>query len=77
MYALFGDFLKIVISRIFLYFFFTGKHIINEQFLLNRLAQPAIDIYVTSCMLSRCTLSLNQNLPSAMQEELMTKVYCL
>merc|ERR1712113_679919 len=52
-----------------------GKHIINEQFLLNRLAQPAIDIYVTSCMLSRCTLSLNQNLPSAMQEELMTKPF--
>jgi len=52
-----------------------GKHIINEQFLLTRLAQPAIDIYVTSCMLSRCTLSLNQNLPSAMQEELMTKAF--
>jgi len=52
-----------------------GKHIINEQFLLNRLAQPAIDIYVTSCMLSRCTLSLNQGLPSAMQEELMTKAF--
>merc|ERR1711876_77714 len=51
------------------------KHIINEQFLLNRLAQPAIDIYITSCMLSRCTLSLNQNLPSAMQEELMTKAF--
>merc|ERR1719211_941655 len=52
-----------------------GKHIINEQFLLNRLAGPAIDIYVTSCMLSRCTLSLNQGLPSAMQEELMTKAF--
>jgi len=26
-------------------------------------------------MLSRCTLSLNQNLPSAMQEELMTKAF--
>merc|ERR550525_1675890 len=52
-----------------------GKHIINEQFLLNRLAQPAIDIYVTSCMLSRCTLSPNQGLPSAMQEQLMTKAF--
>jgi len=52
-----------------------GKHIIHEQFLLNRLAQPAIDIYVTSCMLSRCTLSLNQGLPSAMQEELLTKAF--
>merc|ERR1712029_287750 len=47
-----------------------GKHIINEQFLLNRLASAAFDIYATNCMLSRCSLSLNQGLPSAMQEEL-------
>ena len=54
--------------------FILGKHIINEQFLLNRLASAAFDIYATNCMLSRCSLSLNQGLPSAMQEELMTKV---
>ena len=54
--------------------FFTGKNIINEQFLLNRLAQATIDIYVTTCMVSRCTQSLNEGLPSAMHEELMTKV---
>merc|ERR1719447_744093 len=35
-----------------------NKNIINEQFLLNRLASAAIDIYVTTCMLSRCTQSL-------------------
>merc|ERR1719394_1229344 len=52
-----------------------GKNIINEQFLLNRLAAAAIDIYVTSCMLSRCTQSLNDGIPSAMHEELMTKAY--
>merc|ERR1739838_656122 len=52
-----------------------GKHIINEQFLLNRLASAAFDIYATNCMLSRCSLSLNQGLPSAMQEELMTKAW--
>merc|ERR1711894_402492 len=52
-----------------------GKHIIHEQFLLNRLAQPAIDIYVTSCMVSRCTQSLNEGLPSAMHEELLTKAF--
>merc|ERR1711935_381109 len=43
-----------------------GKNIINEQFLLNRLAQATIDIYVTTCMVSRCTQSLNEGLPSAM-----------
>merc|ERR1719433_2013296 len=53
-----------------------GKHIIGEQFLLNRLAQSAIDIYISSCMLSRCSKSLTDNLTSARHEELMTKVYC-
>jgi len=52
-----------------------GKHIINEQFLLNRLAQSAIDIYISTCMISRCTQSLNNNLTSARHEELMTKVF--
>jgi len=52
-----------------------NKNIINEQFLLNRLASAAIDIYATTCMLSRCTQSLNEGLPSAMHEELMTKAY--
>merc|ERR1712109_271614 len=35
-----------------------NKNIINEQFLLNRLASAAIDIYVTTCMLSRCAQNL-------------------
>merc|ERR1719219_2041643 len=52
-----------------------GKGIINEQFMLNRLAAAAIDIYVTTCMLSRCTQSLNEGLPSAMHEELITKAW--
>merc|ERR1719192_2568457 len=52
-----------------------NKNIINEQFLLNRLASAAIDIYATTCMLSRCTQSLNEGLPSAMHEELLTKAY--
>jgi len=53
-----------------------GKHIINEQFLLNRLAQSAIDIYISTCMVSRCSQSLANNLSSARHEELMTKVFC-
>merc|ERR1712186_238880 len=67
--AMFGDSVeKLLIKH--------GKHIINEQFLLNRLAQSAIDIYISSCVLSRCTKSLTENLSSARHEEIMTKVYC-
>jgi len=53
-----------------------GKNIINEQFLLYRLANATIDIYASTCMLSRCSKSLSENLESAHQEELMTKVWC-
>merc|ERR1719412_2226640 len=53
-----------------------GKNIINEQFLLNRLANATIDIYASSCVLARCTKSLNEGLESAHHEEMMTKVWC-
>ncbi|GIY36352.1 very long-chain specific acyl-CoA dehydrogenase, mitochondrial [Caerostris darwini] len=53
-----------------------GKNIINEQFLLNRLANSAIDIYAMTTILSRATDSLNQNIPSASYEEKLVNVYC-
>jgi len=53
-----------------------GKNIIHEQFLLNRVANSAIDIYAMTCVLSRCTKSLNEGLESAHHEEMMTKVWC-
>merc|ERR1719242_2325156 len=53
-----------------------GKNIINEQFLLNRLANATIDIYASSCVLARCTKSLNEGVESAHHEEMMTKVWC-
>lgn len=53
-----------------------GKNIINEQFLLQRLANATIDIYACTCVLSRCTKSLNEGAHSAHHEELMTKVWC-
>merc|ERR1719237_1373142 len=53
-----------------------GKDIINEQFILNRLANATIDIYANSCVLARCTKSLNEGLESAHHEEMMTKVWC-
>merc|ERR1712173_309808 len=53
-----------------------GKDIINEQFILNRLANAPIDIYANTCVLSRCTKTLNEGLDSAHHEEIMTKVWC-
>jgi len=53
-----------------------GKHIIQEQFLLKRIADATIDIYAMGCVLSRCTKSLNDGLESAHHEEMMTKVFC-
>jgi len=53
-----------------------GKNIIHEQFLLNRVAQASIDIYAMSCVLSRCSVSLNLGAASARHEELITKTFC-
>lgn len=53
-----------------------GKDIINEQFILNRLANATIDIYANTCVLSRCSKTLNEGLESAHHEEIMTKVWC-
>merc|ERR1719175_590729 len=53
-----------------------GKNIIHEQFLLNRLANATIDIYVSSCVLSRCSKSLAEGIESAHHEEMMAKVWC-
>merc|ERR1712168_1202920 len=53
-----------------------GKDIINEQFILNRLANATIDIYANTCVLSRCTKTLVEGLESAHHEQLMTEVWC-
>lgn len=53
-----------------------GKGIIDEQFLLNRLAQAAIDTYTMTVVLSRATRALNLDLPTANYEALLTQVYC-
>lgn len=54
-----------------------GKNIIHEQFLLNRLADSAIDIYVMACVLSRATRSAKLGIPSADHELLMAKAWCI
>lgn len=53
-----------------------GKMIIDEQFLLNRLANAAIDTYTMAIVLSRATRSLSLDLPSAQHEVLLTEVWC-
>merc|ERR1719373_1078788 len=53
-----------------------GKSIINEQFILNRLANATIDIYANTCVLSRCSKSLNDGVESAHHEEMLAKVWC-
>ncbi|XP_074600844.1 acyl-CoA dehydrogenase very long chain [Brevipalpus obovatus] len=53
-----------------------NKNIIHEQFLLNRLANSAIDIYSMVVTLSRASRSVSQNFPSALHEVNMVNVIC-
>jgi hypothetical protein len=61
--------------------FCEGKSIINEQFLLNRLANASIDIYAMTCMLSRYTntpvLSLTGSTISRILDATRTKIYAV
>ncbi|XP_046429148.1 very long-chain specific acyl-CoA dehydrogenase, mitochondrial [Neodiprion virginianus] len=52
------------------------RGIVNEQFILNRYAQAAMDTYAMAVVLSRATMSLNKNLPSAAHELLMAQAWC-
>ncbi|XP_022663789.1 very long-chain specific acyl-CoA dehydrogenase, mitochondrial-like isoform X2 [Varroa jacobsoni] len=53
-----------------------GKNIINEQFLLIRLANSAIDIHAMMCCLSRCTKTMQKGLPSAVHEATLVDIIC-
>lgn len=53
-----------------------GKGIIEEQFLLNRLADVIIVGYSMAAVLSRASNSIEKKLPSASHEALMAKVWC-
>jgi very long chain acyl-CoA dehydrogenase len=53
-----------------------GRDVVEEQFVLNRLASAAIDTYTMIVVLSRATQALQSGLPSAHHQELMTKVWC-
>ncbi|KAL0116630.1 hypothetical protein PUN28_009934 [Cardiocondyla obscurior] len=53
-----------------------GRGIVDEQFILNRITQAAFDTYTMAVILSRTTMSLNKNLPSAEHELLITRTWC-
>ena len=53
-----------------------NKDIIHEQFLLNRLANAAIDIFVMMAILSRTSRSVSKNLPSSQLEIKLASVIC-
>lgn len=52
-----------------------GKSIVNEQFVLNRLANATFDIYTSAVVLSRASTSLNEGLPSAQHEKLLAEAW--
>lgn len=53
-----------------------NKNIIHEQFLLSRLANSAIDIFIQMVVLSRATRAINRNHLSAGHEVNMASVIC-
>lgn len=54
-----------------------GKNIVDEQFMLNRLADCTIDIYTMVAVLSRATRSINTKINSADHERLMAQSWCI
>ncbi|RMX59352.1 hypothetical protein pdam_00014009 [Pocillopora damicornis] len=53
-----------------------GKNIIEEQFLLKRMADVAINLYGMTAVISRATRSINRGSPSASHEALLVDTIC-
>lgn len=53
-----------------------NKDIIHEQFLLNRLANSTIDLFVMMAILSRASRAVHKNLPSSQLEINLANVIC-
>uniref|UniRef100_A0A8C5CGR8 Very long-chain specific acyl-CoA dehydrogenase, mitochondrial n=1 Tax=Gadus morhua TaxID=8049 RepID=A0A8C5CGR8_GADMO len=49
----------------------------NEQFVLTRVADAAIDLYAMGVVLSRASRSLSQGLPSAQHEKMLCETWCV
>nr|XP_061810707.1 very long-chain specific acyl-CoA dehydrogenase, mitochondrial-like isoform X2 [Nerophis lumbriciformis] len=54
-----------------------GKKIIDEQFVLMRVADCAIDIYSMIVVLSRASRSLSRGQPSAQHEKILAETWCV
>nr|XP_057923941.1 very long-chain specific acyl-CoA dehydrogenase, mitochondrial isoform X2 [Doryrhamphus excisus] len=54
-----------------------GKKIIDEQFVLQRVADCTIDIYTMVVVLSRASRSLSQGHPSAQHEKVLCETWCV
>lgn len=52
-----------------------GKSIVNEQFILNRLANATFDIYSSAVVLSRASQSLKEDSSSATHEKLLAETW--
>ncbi|KAM6909526.1 very long-chain specific acyl-CoA dehydrogenase, mitochondrial [Xenentodon cancila] len=54
-----------------------GKRIIDEQFILKRVADCAIDLYAMVVVLSRASRSLSQGHASAQHEKMLCETWCM
>ncbi|XP_067113033.1 very long-chain specific acyl-CoA dehydrogenase, mitochondrial-like [Osmerus mordax] len=54
-----------------------GKKIIDEQFVLKRVADGAIDLYAMVVVLSRASRSLSNSLPTAQHEKMLCDTWCV
>ncbi|XP_041841494.1 very long-chain specific acyl-CoA dehydrogenase, mitochondrial [Melanotaenia boesemani] len=54
-----------------------GKKIIDEQFILKRVADCAIDLYAMVVVLSRASRSLSQGQASAQHEKMLCETWCM
>jgi len=53
-----------------------GKTIQNEQFIVHRIGDMTIDLYSMAACLSRCTQSFKNQLPSAVHESNLVRIWC-
>ncbi|XP_067851842.1 very long-chain specific acyl-CoA dehydrogenase, mitochondrial [Heptranchias perlo] len=53
------------------------KEIINQQFLLKKVADAAIDIYAMTVVISRASRALDQRHPAAQHEKVLCETWCL
>ncbi|XP_073229369.1 complex I assembly factor ACAD9, mitochondrial-like [Porites lutea] len=53
-----------------------GKNIIEEQLLLNRMADACMNLFAIMTMISRAARTINQGLSSASHEVLLTDTIC-